>query len=135
MNQTVKANTRLIIFVIDFFSFIILVFTTLFLLKAFIPSLNDFIIKYNRLVSFLLFFFYYFFLESIFSRTVGKFFTKTKVIDTLTLSKPSFLKVFIRTISRFIPLEVFYIFMNENNLTLHDLLSKTTVIYSKNLKT
>jgi uncharacterized RDD family membrane protein YckC len=45
------------------------------------------------------------------------------------LSKPSMLKIFLRTVCRFIPLEAFYILINENKLTLHDLLSKTTVIH------
>ena len=129
--KIVERTTRVIIFLIDiitFFSFVLVLFI---LLKTFIPSSYSVIVSYNRLVAFILFFLYYFLSESIFARTVGKKVTKTIIVDSVTLTRPSIQKILIRTLARFLPLEALYILLNEKNLTLHDLISKTTVIYNQ----
>lgn len=127
--RSVDRTTRLAIFFIDLIAFFAIVFITFFLLKVFIPSSYTIIVTYNRLISFISFFLYYFIFESVSGKTLGKIITKTKIVDSETKSKPSFSKVLIRTLARFIPLEALYILINEKKLTLHDLLSKTTVIY------
>lgn len=127
--KVTSRTTRLSIFVIDFLSFFILVFIIFSVLKEIQPKSQSFIIDNNRFIAFILYFSYYFIFEFAFSATIGKLITKTKVVDSINLSKPPILKIFLRTFCRFIPLEALYIFINENKLTLHDLLSKTTVIH------
>jgi uncharacterized RDD family membrane protein YckC len=122
-------TTRLSIFVIDILSFFILVLIIFSAIKEIQPKFQSFIIDNNRFIAFILYFSYYFIFEFAFSATIGKLITKTKVVDSINLSKPSILKIFFRTLCRFIPLEAFYVLINENKLTLHDLLSKTTVIH------
>jgi uncharacterized RDD family membrane protein YckC len=128
--KSVDRTTRLVIFLIDLITFFVIVLISFFLLKVFIPSSYSIILAYNRLISFVSFFLYYFIFESISDKTVGKIITKTKIVDSETKSKPSIYKVLIRTLARFIPLEALYILLNEKKLTLHDLISKTTVIYN-----
>ncbi len=86
----------------------------------------------NRFIGFLIYFFYYFLSEILFFSTPGKLITKTKIVDSLTHSKPSMQKVFVRTLCRFIPFEALTIFFNPNNLVLHDIISRTTVIKTNN---
>lgn len=77
---------------------------------------------------------YYISLEYFCFQTIGKVLTKSKVIST-SGTKPSFSQICIRTVCRLIPYEQFsYI---NNNVVLHDKLSKTIVIdleYNKPLK-
>jgi uncharacterized RDD family membrane protein YckC len=81
----------------------------------------------NRIIGFIIYFFYYFIFEIIFFSTPGKLITKTKIVDNQN-SKPTMLKVFVRTLCRFIPFEALTIFFNPNNQVLHDIISRTTVV-------
>ncbi|MHB9142252.1 MAG: RDD family protein [Paludibacter sp.] len=72
---------------------------------------------------------YYFGFESLTGRSIGKYFTNTKVVDYDGM-KPNSKVIFKRTISRLIPLEQFSFFGTENS-GLHDNLSKTRVVKNK----
>jgi len=125
----IRMSTRFYNFLIDSLIFIILAIIIVSILVRYLPAFKVYNPLNNRILAFLLYFFYYFFFESLFSFTPGKLITKTRVVDRLTLSRPSIFKVFIRTLCRFIPFEALTIFFDENNLTWHDKISKTTVIY------
>lgn len=115
-------------FIIDTMVFSIIAVLIVSILIKYHPAFKVYSPQNNRILAFVLYFLYYFIFEIAFSSTPGKLITKTKVADNLSFSQPSILKIFIRTICRFIPLEALSIFFDENNLTLHDRISKTTVI-------
>ena len=71
-------------------------------------------------------FLYYFLAETYFSRTFAKYFTKTIVV-TKNGSRPKIHTVFIRTLTRFIPLECLT-FLWGDFRGLHDLFSETYVV-------
>ena len=71
-------------------------------------------------------FFYYFLTETYFSRTFAKYFTQTIVV-TKNGSRPKIHLIFIRTLSRFIPLEGIT-FLWGDFRGLHDLFSDTYVV-------
>jgi uncharacterized RDD family membrane protein YckC len=71
---------------------------------------------------------YFFLLELLFNRTIGKYFLRLKVICLENKSfKNKIVTIFIRTISRLIPLEPFSIFFNKKEKMWHDSLSNTCV--------
>lgn len=74
----------------------------------------------------LILFLYYFLTETYFSRTFAKYFTKTIVVTKNGL-RPKTHTVFIRTLTRFIPLE-FLTFLWGDFRGLHDLFSDTYVV-------
>lgn len=124
----VKITTRFLNFIVDTLAFTFLAVITILILKKYLPSFQEYSVNNNRLIAFILYFFYYFIFELTLSSTLGKLITKTKVVDRISLSRPSALKILIRTFCRFIPLEGFSIFFNEKKYVLHDLISRTTVI-------
>lgn len=73
----------------------------------------------------LIFWIYYFLTEYLSQRTLGKIFTRTKVV-TENGSKPSIGQILGRTLSRSIPFEYFSFLVTVNGI--HDILSKTRVI-------
>lgn len=83
--------------------------------------------EYSGLLTPLILFFYYFALESLFGKTIGKVITKTHIQD-IDGNKPGGQKIFIRTITRFIPFEIFTFFFQARPIGLHDKLSKTHVV-------
>ena len=69
-------------------------------------------------------FIYYTFLEFLWGRTLGKWFSFTKVVDE-DGKRPSIIKIFIRSATRLIPIDLFFIaFIGK---PLHDYTSKTTL--------
>ena len=70
---------------------------------------------------------YFILFECVFGKTPGKFFTRTKVIEPNTGKKPTVGKTIIRTISRFIPFEIFS-FLSSRPRGWHDRISKTIVV-------
>lgn len=75
---------------------------------------------------------YFFLLELSFGKTIGKICLKLKVSGlTNLLFKQRCRMIFIRTISRLIPLEQFSIFFNEKEKMWHDSLSNTSVVEIK----
>ena len=127
-NTQANMLTRFLDFLIDSIVFTILAIIIVSILVRYHPAFKVYSPQNNRILAFILYFLYYFLFEIIFSSTPGKFITKTKVADNLTFSRPSILKIFIRTLCRFIPFEAFTIFFYVNNLTWHDKISKTAVI-------
>lgn len=71
----------------------------------------------------LFYYLYYFILELIYGQTIGKMITKTKVVNTDNDENPNFTRIFIRTISRLIPIDFLSYLITKNGL--HDILSKT----------
>jgi|JI6StandDraft_1071083.scaffolds.fasta_scaffold02343_7 uncharacterized RDD family membrane protein YckC len=115
----ISRTSRLLNFLIDSFVFLILVIVLTLLLKSFISRENlywFFIIFY---------YFYYLILEGGYSQTVGKVFTKTKVVDE-SGNKASLLKIFLRTLLRVFPFDfISYLFSATG---IHDKFSKTKLI-------
>lgn len=68
---------------------------------------------------------YYLIFEFLTQKTIGKFFTRTKVV-TNKGGRPTFSHILVRTFSRSIPFEYLAYFFNTNGL--HDRISKTIVI-------
>jgi uncharacterized RDD family membrane protein YckC len=70
-------------------------------------------------------FLYYLLFESIFTRTPGKWVTYSKVVDKEG-KRPSFSSIFIRSLSRLIIIDLFFIpFLGK---PLHDYVSKTQLV-------
>jgi len=70
-------------------------------------------------------FVYYFLFESLFSKTPGKWFSYSKVVN-MQGKKASFIAIFIRSLTRLILIDLFFIpFLGK---PLHDYLSKTILI-------
>ncbi|AYN67483.1 RDD family protein [Euzebyella marina] len=70
---------------------------------------------------------YYAFMESVFQKTLGKFLTKTKVVDE-NGDKPSGKQIFTRTLCRLIPFDPLTFLFERKGYKFHDSLSKTMVI-------
>ena len=80
----------------------------------------------TRTILLLVFLCYYIFMEALIGQTVGKMITKSVVINSRN-SKPSFLKILLRTILRLNPFDSYsYLFGTE--IGAHDSLSRTCVI-------
>jgi len=72
------------------------------------------------------YFIYYFIFEYFKGQTIGKMITKSKVISSTDNNEFFFLRIFIRTLTRFIPIDILsYIFTSRG---LHDIFSKTVVV-------
>lgn len=72
---------------------------------------------------------YFILLESINGRTIGKYFTNTKVIGT-NGNKPSFGNILIRTLVRLTTIEALS-YLSERPIGWHDSISKTEVVETK----
>jgi uncharacterized RDD family membrane protein YckC len=126
-----KTGTRFVILLIDtlvFFIFIVLFFT---ILSRYSVKFQSFNIRINRIVAFSVYFSYYFFFEAFFSTTLGKIMTKTIVSDSTKFTAPTVFQIFIRSLCRFIPFDLFTIFFSKSNLTWHDKISGTSVIHKR----
>lgn len=112
-----KKRTRLYNFLIDSTIFFIIVLIFLILLKNHIERHN---LKYLMI---LFYYVYYFTFELTTGQTIGKMITKTRVVNIDNSEKPDFKRIFIRTISRLIPIDFLsYLFLSNG---VHDILSKT----------
>lgn len=81
---------------------------------------------FDYIFGFAILFIYYISIESLTSRSIGKYITQTKVILE-DGSKPAFLDIFIRTLCRLIPFELFS-FLGKDGKGWHDSISKTLVV-------
>lgn len=108
---------RLYNFLIDSTIFFIIVVVFSMLLKNYMGRQN---LKYLMI---LLYYIYYFILELATGQTIGKMITKTKVVNTNNNEKLNFTSIFIRTISRLIPIDFLSYLFSSNGI--HDILSKT----------
>jgi uncharacterized RDD family membrane protein YckC len=111
---------RLIDFLIDSGIFFILLILLVFAFKDIIAIEN---IKW---ISGVLYFLYYFLFEYFSGQTIAKMITKSKVVSSTDRYNYYFIRIFIRSLTRLIPLDIIsYIFVSRG---LHDWISKTSVI-------
>ncbi|UII26246.1 RDD family protein [Fulvivirga maritima] len=123
-----SAGKRLANVLIDFVACYILAFLFGVLIGIFGSiSLSEF--NFN-LLAYLLCFCYYVAMEASCGKTVGKYLTKTKVV-AIDGTRPTLLQIMGRSISRFIPFEVFSFFGGHKTIGWHDSLPKTRVIDDK----
>lgn len=133
-DKTATHGQRLANYLIDFVLF--LLFSFLFgsfmgvSLAIFSPS-SIYIFEQDNLLfdyafGFITGVFYYSTLEFATGRTIGKYVTKTKVIDE-NGNKPGYGVILTRSVCRFIPFEAFS-FLGSSNQGWHDKLSKTRVV-------
>jgi uncharacterized RDD family membrane protein YckC len=130
-NEEVHITHRFMNFCLDTIVFTFIVILAILFLKRYLPAFQYYNLRNNRILAFLIYFFYYFIFELTISSTPGKLITKTKVADMNSLSSPSAFKILVRTICRFIPLEGLSIFFIDKNKVLHDIISRTSVIYNR----
>lgn len=126
---------RLLNMILDLFISYILYFIFLLVLGMFAARFNlidsyemqpTTFVQISIYTSFLIFYlFYVFLLEALYQKTIGKFFTKTKVVNLIG-ENPNVKQIFIRTICRLIPFEMIS-FLGKGN-GIHDILSKTMVV-------
>ena len=91
---------------------------------------NRIAVENMKWISCALYFLYYFIFEYFNGQTIGKMITKTKVVSSSENNNLFFIRLFIRTLMRFIPLDIIsYLFTYRG---LHDLVSMTTVIKLNN---
>lgn len=122
--KTVGIGTRVFNFLVDT--------SIIFLLSYLAYKGWSFYSYYYKIIYFPFYYFistilflYYFLFESFFSRTPGKWFTFTKVVNK-NGSKASFFQIFLRSIVRLTIIDCFFFpFLDK---TLHDFLSGTDVV-------
>lgn len=112
-----KKKIRLFNFLID---------STVFFMAAIIAALlfkNHIEKQHLKFIMIIGYYFYYFIFELTTGQTIGKMITKTKVVAFKQEEKVNFIKIFIRTLSRLIPIDIISYLFSGNGL--HDFLSKT----------
>lgn len=120
-------SQRLTNYIIDIICFYIFSFTLGGVLG--IAGLGDLLLAINEyILGISIMFIYFFGSEMLLGRTVGKFVTKTKVVQE-DGSTPEVNHILLRTLCRFIPFEPFSFLGNEVR-GWHDTLSKTRVVKS-----
>lgn len=122
MNKTL---VRFINFVIDTILYTILIVVLIIVLN------NNVDQQYIKWISVVIYFLYYFLFEYFLKQTPGKIITKTSVVSLTQNKNSGFLQIFLRTIMRFIPLDIIsYLFSYRG---FHDRISKTSITsYSRN---
>lgn len=135
--DTANAGQRFFNHLIDSFFYLLFTFIFAFVLgvilaivaPSFIESLDKNSIVLNYIFAFLSFVVYYSLFEFIWGRTPAKFITGTIVVDE-NGQIPTYGRVLLRTICRFIPFEAFS-FLGNDAIGWHDSISKTRVINVK----
>jgi len=110
---------------IDNIAVIVLVMLNAFLLDGLLHVIPEDGSLWLALYFFVLYFGYHFLFEYFCGRTIGKFITKTKVVD-LNGDKPNIKTLFIRNICRLIPFDNVSFLFGETGW--HDSISETQVI-------
>ncbi|EAS19231.1 hypothetical protein BBFL7_02129 [Flavobacteria bacterium BBFL7] len=129
IDNRASIRLRLINFIVDFFSFVVLIS----LIHVILSNFGSDGIKYNwsnyqRIIGSVILFLYYFIQEFFWNKTLGKIVTGTIVVSEKD-QKPNITELLMRTACRFIPLEAFsFAFMKDG---FHDIFSKTKVIENK----
>ena len=129
-SKEVGSLTRFIHFIIDTILFVILTMIFAFILGLFINSTDQGLM--SILVYLMLaagFFGYYVFMETKYQKTIGKFITKTKVVNK-NGTKPEVGDIVRRTFCRLIPFDRISFLFTSNGF--HDRLSDTTIIKDEN---
>jgi uncharacterized RDD family membrane protein YckC len=125
-SKKVSSLTRLIHFIVDTISFLIFTIILSNILGLLIELTDENLIT---ILVFLMyaagFFGYYIFMETKFQKTIGKFITKTKVVNK-NGSKPEVGDIVRRTFCRLIPFDRISFLFTTNGL--HDRFSDTTIV-------
>ena len=117
---------RFVNFIIDFFAFVILaILGSLLLDSIFTTSDTQLLLTTGYGLIFVIFMLYYGVSEFVFQKTLGKYFTKTKVV-TNEGEKPGIITILIRTLCRLIPFDRLSFLIFKKGF--HDKLSETQVI-------
>ncbi len=93
-----------------------------------------YLLPYSSYYDFIVFFIfpiYYIIAEYKYQQTIGKFITKTKVIDIYG-NKPTLKQIVLRTLIRFVPYEILTFLMRERGW--HDTWTKTYVLHIEELE-
>lgn len=120
--KSVSTSTRFIHLVVDTIAFYILAILLFMILHFMVNITNDAIVY---VVLFMAFFLYYGYMETNYQKTIGKFITKTKVVN-IDGSKPDSSDIIRRTFCRLIPFDQLSFLFTANGF--HDRLSETTII-------
>ena len=126
----IKKRIRLFNWLLD--TFVCLVFFIVFIKLSFQGKPSDNTLRALKYYFLLLNAFYYLLLELIFKTTIGKIITRTKIVGENN-EEIKLKNILIRTLARFIPFEGISVLFNDDNLTLHDTLSKTKITKINNL--
>ncbi len=129
-SKKVSSLTRFMHFIVDTIAFVILTMIFAFVLGLFINPTDQSLIT---LIGYLMlaagFFGYYVFMETKFQKTIGKFITKTKVVNK-NGTRPEVGDIVRRTFCRLIPFDRVSFLFTPNGF--HDRLSDTTIIKDEN---
>ncbi len=119
--KNIDKGTRLANYLIDLLTIYILFFVVLMIGQLY---------NSEYLVLYIIMFLYYLIFEATSGKTLGKMVTKTRVVSK-DGTKPTFIKIVIRSLSRLIPFDAFsYLFGSE--LGMHDLFSSTKLLKDTN---
>ena len=129
-SKKLSVLTRFIHFIVDTIAFIIFTMIFTFVIGLFINPTDQnlkIILRYPMFATGFLV--YYVFMETKYQKTIGKFITKTKVVNT-NGTKPELGDIVRRTFCRLIPFDQISFLFTPNGF--HDRLSDTTVIKDEN---
>ena len=125
-SKKVSSLTRFIHLIVDTIAFIIVMIIFAFIFGLFInPTDESLIAILGYLILAASFFGYYVFMETKYQKTIGKFITKTKVINK-NGTKPELGDIVRRTFCRLIPFDRISFLFTKNGF--HDRLSDTTIV-------
>ena len=125
-SRKVNSWTRLIHFVVDIISFLVVAMILGLILGLFIPTpthMTMTLFTYGVLL--IAFFLYFAFMEYKYQKTIGKFLTRSKVMMS-DGRRPELNEIMLRTACRLIPLDRISFLFSKNGF--HDRLSDTIVI-------
>ena len=121
----VSSTLRFIHFIVDIISFFIINFILTILITFFFKIDSNKNILPFWIIMIISFFINYAFMEYKFQKTLGKFFTKTKVVN-LNGEKPSLNDIIVRSFCRLIPFDRISFLFAKNGF--HDGISNTRVV-------
>ena len=110
---------RLVNFLLDSIFYFLFLIVLMLIFKEVISIEN---VKW---LSCILYFLYYFLSESLTGRTIAKVLTKSKVVSTREDDSYYLLRIFIRTLTRLIPIDIISFLFAQKGL--HDIISNTSV--------
>jgi uncharacterized RDD family membrane protein YckC len=120
----VNRKTRFFHFVVDLFFAYVFSFLVGYMFGVF--QLANIVVENQYLFGAIVIFVFYFLQEFFFGKTIGKFITKTRIVDK-TGNKPSLILLVLRNISRLIPFDALT-YLSKEKRGLHDIFSSTYVI-------
>jgi uncharacterized RDD family membrane protein YckC len=120
-SEITSKSKRIINLLIDL---LVIYFFTIFL-NQIIEIIFDSSKIFNGIILIFVYFNYYIYLENKFQQTLGKYYTKTKVVK-INGEKPTLKSIVFRTFCRIIPWDIISFILSDKGF--HDLTSKTLVI-------